>query len=41
LFVATDELGVDAGIDALQEIAGLDSITRSTPVTMRFMFTAD
>lgn len=38
VFVATDELGIDAGIDALLEIAGLDGITRAVPVTMRLMF---
>ncbi|SLN53938.1 YceI family protein [Pseudooctadecabacter jejudonensis] len=38
LFLATDELGIDSGIDALQELASLDSITRSTPVTVRLMF---
>jgi len=39
VFLATDELGIDAGIDMLQEIAGLDGITRSVPITFRFMFT--
>ena len=38
LFLATDELGVDGGIDKLQELAGLDSIARATPVTARFVF---
>lgn len=38
LFLATDELGIDAGIDKLQELAGLDSITRATPVTVRLVF---
>jgi len=33
-----DELGIDAGIDKLQELAGLESITRVTPITMRFIF---
>lgn len=38
VMLATDELGIDAGIDKLQELAGLDSITRVTPVNARFMF---
>ena len=38
VMLATDELGIDAGIDKLQELAGLDSITRVTPVSARFMF---
>ncbi|MEO0370213.1 MAG: YceI family protein [Pseudomonadota bacterium] len=38
VMIATDELGLDAGIDKLQEIAGLDSITRSVPVTIRLVF---
>lgn len=38
VFLATDELGIDGGIDKLQELAGLDSIARATPVTARFVF---
>lgn len=38
VMLATDELGIDASIDKLQELASLDSITRVTPVTVRFMF---
>jgi len=38
LFLATDELGIDEGIDKLQELASLDNITRATPVTVRLMF---
>lgn len=38
VFVATDELEIDAGIDMLKEIAGLDTITRAVPITMRLMF---
>lgn len=38
VMLATDELGIDAGIDKLQELAGLESITRVTPVNARFMF---
>lgn len=41
MFVGTDEIGIDAGIDVLQELASLDSITRAFPVTMRFLFNAD
>ncbi len=39
-YLSTEELGVDAGIDVLQGLASLDSITRVTPVTLRFMFNA-
>lgn len=38
-YIATEDLGIDAGIDALQEIASLDSITRVTPLTARLIFT--
>lgn len=38
LYLATDELGIDSGIDTLQELASLDSIARATPVTVRFVF---
>lgn len=38
LYLATDELGIDDGINTLQELAGLDSITRSVPITVRLMF---
>ncbi len=41
VYVATDELGIDAGIDKLQELAGLDDITRAVPVTLRFIFSRD
>ncbi len=41
VFVSTDELGIDAGIDALREIAGLDRITRAVPISMRLMFTRE
>ncbi len=40
LFVTTEEAGVDAGVSILQELAGLDSITRVFPVSMRLMFNA-
>jgi hypothetical protein len=41
VFLATDEAGIDAGIDTLQELASLDSITRATPITARFVFDLD
>lgn len=41
VYVATDEIGIDAGVDKLQEIMGLDDITRAVPVTLRFMFNRD
>ena len=41
VYVATDEIGVDEGIDKLQELASLDSITRAVPVTLRLVFSAD
>ncbi|MEJ8560635.1 YceI family protein [Yoonia sp. GPGPB17] len=37
-YLSTEDLGVDAGVDVLQELASLDSITRVSPVTLRFMF---
>ena len=36
--LTTEDLGIDAGIDTLQELASLESITRVTPVTLRFVF---
>lgn len=38
LFLDTDELGIDGGIDKLQELASLDSIARATPITIRLIF---
>ncbi len=38
VYLATEDLGIDAGVSALQEIAGLDSITRVTPFSARFIF---
>jgi hypothetical protein len=38
IFVGTEDLGVSAGIDKLMELAKLPGITRTTPVTMRFVF---
>lgn len=40
LILSTDDLGVDGAIDTLQEIAGLDGITRVSPVTLRLVFDA-
>ncbi len=37
-YLSTEDLGVNAGIDVLQGLANLDSITRVTPVTLRLMF---
>lgn len=41
VMLAMDEAGVDAGIDKLQELAGLDGITRVSPVTLRLVFDQD
>lgn len=38
IYLDTEELGVDGGIDALQEIAGLDDITRAVPISIRLVF---
>lgn len=40
LMLSTEDAGFDAGIDKLQELANLDSITRVSPVTMRLVFDA-
>ncbi|MBB5722584.1 polyisoprenoid-binding protein YceI [Loktanella ponticola] len=40
LFVSTEEAGIDAGIDTLMELASLSDITRTLPVTLRFIFNA-
>ena len=40
IMLSTDDAGIDGAIDTLQELAGLDGITRVTPVTMRFVFDA-
>ena len=39
VFLSTEDLKIDAGIDVLQELASLDSITRVTPLTARLIFT--
>lgn len=41
IMLSTTDAGIDAGIDKLQELAGLDSITRVSPVTMRLIFEAE
>ncbi|MCB9988291.1 MAG: YceI family protein [Rhodospirillales bacterium] len=38
IMVTTEDLGIDAGIDKLRELAGLPGITRVVPVTLRFVF---
>lgn len=38
VYVDTEQLGIDAGINKLQELASLDSITRAVPVSIRFVF---
>jgi hypothetical protein len=38
IFVSTEDLGVSAGIDKLMELAKLPGITRTIPVTIRFVF---
>ncbi|MEM6896029.1 MAG: YceI family protein, partial [Pseudomonadota bacterium] len=39
-YLSTEELGVDAGVDVLMDLAGLERIDRAVPVTVRFMFNA-
>lgn len=41
VFLDLEDAGLSAGIDVLMDLAGLDSITRTSPVTMRLMFTQD
>ena len=41
VFVGTEELGVTSGIDKLMELAKLPGITRTSPVTLRLVFTSD
>ena len=40
MFISTDELEINEGIDMLKELASLDQITRTVPVTFRLMFSA-
>ena len=39
VFLTTEDLEVDQGIDKLKELAELSGITRAAPVTLRFVFT--
>ncbi len=41
VFVSTEDAGVNAGIDKLMELADLPGITRTVPVTARFVFHLD
>ena len=38
VYISTEDLGIDAGIDKLMELAKLPSITRTTPVSARLIF---
>lgn len=38
IMLSTADLGIEKGIDALKEIAGLPSITRASPVSARLVF---
>ncbi|RED18397.1 c-type cytochrome [Pontivivens insulae] len=40
-FVSTEDLGIEAGIDTLMELADLPGITRTTPIMLRLIFDAD
>lgn len=40
IMLSTAEAGIDAGIDKLMEVAGLPSIERVSPVTLRLVFEA-
>lgn len=40
LFLSAEDAGLNAGVDKLKELAKLDSITRTVPVTARLVFTA-
>lgn len=41
IFVGTEDLGINAGVDKLMELAKLPGITRVTPVTLRLIFNMD
>jgi len=41
IFVSTEDAGVNAGVDKLMELAELPGITRTVPVTARFIFHTD
>jgi len=38
VYVSTEDLGIDAGVDKLMELAKLPGITRTTPITARLVF---
>ena len=38
VYLSTEDLEINDGITVLQELAGLDSITRVTPLSARFIF---
>ncbi|WP_238840792.1 YceI family protein [Roseobacter cerasinus] len=38
ILLSTEDLGIDAGIDKLMELASLDGITRVSPVSIRMVF---
>lgn len=40
VMLSTEDAGIDGGIDVLQQLASLDSITRVSPITMRLFFNA-
>ncbi|WP_170464622.1 c-type cytochrome [Ruegeria arenilitoris] len=41
IFISTEDAGVDAGVDKLMQLADLPGITRTVPVTARFIFNLD
>lgn len=41
IMLSTEEIGINAGVDKLMELAELPSITRVSPVTLRLMFDLD
>jgi len=41
VFLSTEDAGVNAGVDKLMELANLPGITRTVPVTARFIFNMD
>lgn len=41
LFISAEDLGISAGIDTLMALAKLPGITRTSPVTVRLVFTLD
>jgi hypothetical protein len=38
IMLSTEDLGIDAGVDKLKELASLSGITRVTPVSIRMVF---